>query len=369
MKTGVTPTLCATGASQSAQLKYVVMSIQYSPPGNMAAQTSNTAQLSYVEYGSEVSTGSSNDISSSFQNSVGLSIDFDDIETSAGAEFSATASTTNSSSIILSSTESYLSTIYGSGYTDGLNHGEDVFVLWINPQLNVASYQPGRPGNGWSVTPVAGKYFLEYVTVSQLQDPSIMPPGTKKALDARGLTSDDYTAILALNQFTAKPSATIESINADKRYKLLKYIPYTPPANPADANNCTQYTISNSETTTNSFEGTASYEVSFYDAVGITGIDGFTETSSFEWTNSQYNSISNSSLTSSSVWISGPSYGYDGPTTVALWWDTVYQSFLFELVDEIIVTVQPPNLKIGRLKSGFKGTKWKDQKPEHNQCT
>jgi hypothetical protein len=49
----------------------------------------------------------------------------------------------------------------------------------------------------------------------------------------------------------------------------------------------------------------------------------------FTWTNSKTSTSSSSASESATVKVTGPSFGYTGPTNMAVYYDTLYKTFLF----------------------------------------
>lgn len=52
-------------------------------------------------------------------------------------------------------------------------------------------------------------------------------------------------------------------------------------------------------------------------------------TTSFQWTNTSTSGSTDVISESAAVTVGGPAFGYDGPTDVLVYWDTVYSSFMF----------------------------------------
>jgi hypothetical protein len=59
-------------------------------------------------------------------------------------------------------------------------------------------------------------------------------------------------------------------------------------------------------------------------------------TTNFQWTNKSSSDTSDATSQSAAVIVGGPACGYVGPTDVLVYWDTVYNSFMFEFANSAI---------------------------------
>jgi hypothetical protein len=165
--------------------KYQLLTVLYAPPGTNGGNSS-----SLVQYTSESSTGTTASIDSSFQAGVDVTASVGDGLGS--TDFSASQTTDNSSSVSITKTTSDTITVNGPAQ-DGIDHGDDLFVLWLNPLLNVTIDDHVT----WEIGVDGPEMVIQNVFASWLQNPGLMPPGTAQALADAGLTTADYEQILA----------------------------------------------------------------------------------------------------------------------------------------------------------------------------
>lgn len=241
-------------------------------------------------------------------------------------DFSFSKTKTDSSSVESKKSESYEIKVNGPA-ADGINHDHDLFYLWLNPILSVAI---GRKNNlNWELSTDGPTMDILYVYVAWLKKPSSMPSDVKHRLDAAGLTQSDYASILSSNPFASGAGA----IDPKRYWPLTQSFPYETPVNAADPVPTTTYTFQNSTTRTSTQTQEVQYGVSISLSEGIK--TPFTEslkvTGSFQWTNTNSQSIQNQSSQSASVTIGGPAFGYTGPNELLAYWDSVYNSFMFAL--------------------------------------
>jgi putative hemolysin len=319
----LTPAVLVTGALFPP---YQILTLVYAPPG-----TKGGSSKSNVNYTNTTTSGTVNTISSSFKQGVQLSATLgsggddssggDDIVSHAGAtaSFSFSLTETDSSAIAVTQTTSFSNQIFG-GDTDGINHGNDEFFLWTNPQLNFAIDPTGNVQ--WSMS-INGTIQAPSVFVSELQNPSTMRPDVKAALTAAGLTATDFAQILATDPFASANAA----IDPD-RYLLctqsFNYEPPLPQAGPSQQ--VLNMTDSVTDTTIHTFK--QSYTVglkSSAEEFGLTLADSDQLTYTIE------NSLETTSTNTAAAvaTIAQPSAGYNGPIDLLVYWDTVYHTFMF----------------------------------------
>ncbi len=88
------------------------------------------------------------------------------------------------------------------------------------------------------------------------------------------------------------------------------------------------YNQTNTVTNTVTHEVTHTYGVSAGFDLSVAGI-GLKADSSLEWTDTQTSVSVNASTQSATVSVGGPAFGYTGPVDVLVYWDTIYNSFMF----------------------------------------
>ncbi len=140
-------------------------------------------------------------------------------------------------------------------------------------------------------------------------------------LDSVGITSADYPSILGANPF-ADPNAS--PTPDPSRYVLIDSVFYLP-----DPTATTFiYTENNSTTITNSQTAIYSYSVSAGASVSYDGVS-LKDSTKFTWTTQSTQSNKTGSTNSSAFTLSMPSFAYSGPTTLFVYMDTIYKTFMF----------------------------------------
>jgi len=312
----------------TARPLYEVLTVVYAPPGTNGGKTSSS-----VDYGSGSSTGTSTSISSSFKDGIDVSVsagfDIGIVSLGANADFNASRTTTDSSSVDIKKSASYDIKVPGPG-ADGINHDHDLFYLWLNPLLNI-TIDP-KNNIGWSLGVDGPTMLIQYVYAGWLKNPETMPAGVRQQLNAAGLTTSDYANILALNPFSAGKT----TIDPDRFLPTTQSFPYIPPFSSSDPVPTTTFNQQSSVTTTSSHTVQNQYGVSVSVSAGIK--TPFTAslkvTGSFTWTNSSTSSASSGATQTAAVTVGGPAYGYTGPTDVLVYWDALYRSFMFAFPTE-----------------------------------
>ena len=317
------------------------MTITYAPPGTNGGKSSSS-----VSYATGSTTGTTTSCTSSFKTGtkVTASVGIDVEVVSLGADASYTASIDQTDSSSLEIKKSKQNTINGPGADhDGIDHGQDTFWLWLNPLLNLVIDSQGQITYEVAVDVAyhGPNMFIQYVYAKWLQNPALMPLGVSRALSERGLTTSDYTEILSLDPFhtpvgpagTARPVVTTID---PKRYQLTpQSFPYEPPADSGAAPYTKTYNQTSTTTSTGSDEAQTQYSVSISASEGIK--TPFTAKLSIEdtftWTDEYKQTQTNISTDSATVTVGGPAFGYNGPTDVCVYWDVVYNSFMFGFLE------------------------------------
>jgi len=304
---------------------YQLLTLIYAPPG-----TNNGRGNSQVSYQNGSNTGTTTSTSNSFKSgtsvtaSGGASVGI--VSLGADAQFTASSTRTDSGSLQIGKSSSYQITVPGQA-VDGINHDYDKYYLWLNPELDVTMTTPSTIA--WQLAVNGPTMLIQYVLGMWLKDPSKMPAGVAQALSGAGITPNEYPQILAMNPYaSANPSPD------RNRYLPTPYsFPYEPPPTASDPVPTTTYSVSNSSTTTQSEQVQTQYETSFTLSASFKLTSVFSASlkvqDSWQWTDTSQTTDSWGSTQSCSVTIGGPAFGYQGPTDVLVYWDTVFNSFMF----------------------------------------
>jgi hypothetical protein len=323
--------MCGTApvpVSGTIRPKFTVVTVIYAPPGS-----ANKGGGSSVDYGQGTTIGVNESASSSFKTDVSASA-----TVTAGTQLTGTVdftlstsssdSTGSSSSIAIN--KSVGSDINVSGpSTDGIDHQQDEIWMLLSPIVNLTAV-----GNSvtWSMSG-DGSTVPQYVRVGWLNSPSTMPPAVTQTLAAHGITAADYPTILGRDPFSGKPSPVPSPVPLPppdpSRYSLVDLLTYEP-----DSSATAQtYAIKTDTTTTQGTTGTDSYSIGLQvsataglaDWLKVNLKDGINWT----WTNTASTQQSSGTSQSATAKIVSPSLSYQGPTDIAVYWDTVYETFLF----------------------------------------
>jgi hypothetical protein len=329
------------------KLKYQVLGVDYAPPGSKSS----------VNYSGSTMRGTSTSNSSSWTNNTSLSVSVGAkakfLFASAGGSVTATSSYEqggdNSKSVTVSTTTNQGDTIPGPlSSTSGIDHNYDVIWVWLNPELQLTIPGPYQlQWNGYAVDPHDDANEMEVVPiyVIQLKNPSLMSTGLASRLARSwdssglgGLTTQDFASILAADPFAANPSLN-PNTDTTGRFDLqagqtFAYAPAPPGGQPI-----TQTYSLVSQSTSSLGQGSSDTR-----SVGMTIDQNFsiglfgsklsldikasdTYTSSNKWSSS----INGGAGQTAALSITGPaaSDNYTGPTTIQVWKDNVYGSFMF----------------------------------------
>jgi hypothetical protein len=298
--------------TETGKPAYYVLTAAYSPPG-----TEGGSSGSSVQYTSGSSTGTTTSTSKSFKAETEVGASGETV--SLGGSFSASTTVTDTSSLQITKSQSYSFAMPGPA-RDGINHDYDLFLLLLNPLVTAQRYPQDVVLWSLGIESSTGTASIYSVYAGQLKGTMPMPPGLKAALDARGLTQEDYDQILSTNPFTSG-SGTIDP----GRYAATSQsLPYSPPPDPNTPPVTFTLNLSNEQIQTDKREAQTEYTVSMK-----VGISFFEISSKLTWTSTNSSEKTATLAQSASATVGGPAYGYQGPVSVLVYWDTLYSSFLF----------------------------------------
>jgi hypothetical protein len=156
-----------------------------------------------------------------------------------------------------------------------------------------------------------------------------MPPDLKAAMDAAGLTQNDYKEMLELHPYGAGD----KQLDPDRFVFTGDYFSYAPPLLPDDDQNEESLELDNEYLTTVKTGFELSTSVGF--SAGVEGGFGKLLESKFEvaktwtWTLDADISLANAKTQSASVTIGQPASGWAGPTIVEVWFADRYGRYRF----------------------------------------
>jgi hypothetical protein len=313
--------------------KYKILTVIYAPPG-----TQGGGSTSAVTYGQGSTSGTVVSSSKSFKQSYSVSASgqagFLGASGEVGGSFSYGRSTSNTQAVELRKATTMQITHRGPA-VDGVDHNRDQIWLWLSPRLNVTT-------NGSEVTWTVDKSAtmnIQYVYVAQLKDPSLMPPGLAAYLQGLEFTTEDYAEILKADPYAYGTPA----IDPARYQTLNTTFPYLPPFAPGDPVPTFGFSATYSNTSTNTTSLSNEYTLGVKVA-GAVDVPLFKAKLSVEnkwtWTDTDTRSSSGGTSESAQVTVGGPSFGYAGPTNIAVYYDVLYKSFLFTPIVGSLRTLQ-----------------------------
>lgn len=304
---------------------YMILTVVYAPPG-----TAGGKGTSYVEYSGTNSTGSTVSTARSFKEdysitaALQLGSDSNGVTASLGADWNDTVSNKTEVSITASSK---LDLKVQAPGTDGINHDEDHIYLWLNPivhvtaRANAISYSVGVDGPSMDI---------QYVYPPWMRPPYPIPADVAAHLNARGMTADDYQQIVQADPFAVSSNAPI---NPGRFIPTSMTFPFEPPLSSSDGSSTYTYTLTSDSSTkiTESTESQNSLELKVTVKAGLSGFASLTLTNDDKWTWTYDNETvsTTSSESAATAAVGDPSSAYTGPTDIAVYFDSVFHSFLF----------------------------------------
>lgn len=294
--------------------KYFIGSVRYVPPG---------AGVSSITYGAGTLTGTTISTTNSWNvsNSVGGSIGIVDIKF--GNAYG--GSTTHSVDMQRTTSQSENFKAPPSNY---INHDYDIIQLYLGVKVNASVDYLGKVTWGADFSKIASQGFAENgynIAVGCLRPNSTVPASecasTLSVLNFAGITSADYPSILGANPF-ADPAAPQPLTPDIDRYVLIDAVAYY--YQPT----ITSFTYNESNNTTFTNSSTSTYSYTVDASSNLPG--GFLKASTkFTWTNSSTQSNKTGISNSGSFTLTNPSPDYTGPTTLFVYMDTIYKTFMF----------------------------------------
>jgi len=337
--------------SVAAQIlpKYVVLGVQYAPPGakssvtytNIATEATTSSLTNTFKAGTSVSVTSGVSISIKAASYTGSS--------TVDTDFTVQSSGTTSEAITDTTTIGH--SLYGpASSAQGVDHDYDSIYVWVNPVTNMlVNPDKSLTWTGYSFDdrdPVDSMDVVE-MPVLWLKNPSMIPADVLERLnrtwDTQGpgaLTAADYATILQRDPL-ANASYNPATDPSHRYMDMGLSFNYEPAAAGEQPSQQTfalahQATNSSGQTATDTFDVGYAVDASSSAGVSLFGIgfkftDTFKSSTTLSWTNQWSSTLSNTQGTNASLSITGPAStdNYTGPTAIHLWKDNVYGTFMF----------------------------------------
>lgn len=352
-----------------AQPKYAILGVFYAPPCSSASTNSvvygNANQLKVDNSLAHEYTQSD---SVSLSGSASFSVDYVPITVSGTVTSGWSVDSMSGTDVALTTLSSENYTIDGCHGADGINHSYDIVWIWLNPVLPYyipSSTSPQQTilvlGTGSDERdPITAQAKApDVVTLSVLQIKTLMAvlnahktptpantgisaatlQGLQRAWDTTWATNSgaepgpqlvvqDYQDILNADPFVANPSLDPAS---STRYALVNtaYVYYDATSTPSEFSYSAQAINAASQSSGTDDQHFVSVEVSTQ--IGVVSVASSKLTYDGKWlwdTKSQSTKTNTSTQTATfSIWT--PSASYTGPDEIVVYWDTVYQTFVF----------------------------------------
>jgi hypothetical protein len=315
----------------SASPRYMVLMVAYTPPG-----TNGGRSASSVVYQDASTAGTTTSVSSTFKQTYSVTADAGAGFIGgggAGLTFAYSRSVTDDQSLDIKKTRDTRITVPGPS-VDGIDHDRDYIYLWLNPQINLAL---GPSSGVWTFTG-EGIAEIQYVRLGWLRTPSCsqdathptcMPDNVRNTLRRFGVTEDDFPDIAQYDVFY-NGSYVLDQ----NRFKSLNFtFPYEPPYSANDPVPTTEVTLSNTSTSTVGSKVTENHTVAveLHGDLSFVGLAkaSLKNTDTWDWTNASSQSTLIGRVEAATVTIGGPAFGYNGPTDIIVYYDTVFKTFVF----------------------------------------
>ena len=187
---------------------------------------------------------------------------------------------------------------------------------------------------------------VQYVQVGQLNgNPHYsIGPGLAAELASAGITAAEFPNILkhdplaCQNWSTCGSSPNISPSIDPNRFNLITcQIAYEPPGSSAGSASPVQtWQQTNSSTSTTTHTVTDEYTVGLSMTQSGDYLDfakaQLKDSAKWTWTNKSELATTTGTTESATFSIGGPAYGYPGPTSLCVYFDTLYKTFAFDLV-------------------------------------
>jgi len=212
-----------------ARPDYLLVSILYAPPGNASSTSFGESSSVGVGYGYGTNFGSSDTLTT--QTSFGPSFDGGGgFKVSVNDSSQTSQSTANSVMNTITTTSGTATNLKSS--SDLIDHGQDQFLIWVNPQITVAQLAPRQvqttlstvPGQPMMVIPVTAYQLKNGIPPEKLGPQNPCQPGAvcTPTPGLSVLTAADITQILKQDPFLASdPTAA----PAPSRYAFIESRP------------------------------------------------------------------------------------------------------------------------------------------------
>jgi hypothetical protein len=322
--------------------KYLVLTVIYAAPGSKDCAIASTLKYSADStLGSIVSSShtSKTDANGGVTVTVGTAVTGNDGSFSVSVDHSDEHGNSSDADVKMTNSSGFSGS---KSCRDGINHDDDQIYLLLGPELRVRIVD-APDGEQVSWTPVEGSMNgVQWVTVGQLKGLEPLSDGMTRAISDYGLDSGDFAEILNADPFANDPNGVPDP----SRFARVEFngsngnvstFAYEPSPNPDFMPGQMEVTLTRDQTDTSA----DNYEYDNSVGVKIEGSSGFGPIFSakvnaelkWTWTYKSSVSISSEHKTTADFTIGVPSTDYTGPTQVAVYYDSIFNTFAFTTVE------------------------------------
>jgi hypothetical protein len=345
----------ATAPAGKADPKYYILSLLYAPPGNKSSNG----------YTNSTTYGTTTTITKSFMASDTTTFSVSGGLFGSGGTFGWSfgfASMTGSSDAFgWSVSEGQGVTLDSAGPSNAINHAQDTFVIWLNPEITFEPTGPTATNYGLGTPPQTtgdpdpgAPQSMDTVTVSvaELQNPSLIPasvlgpqhlpdgeilPGLSNiCANPNACVASDFTAIVNSDPLVNfSPTQNPTSVNGANNTRFVEIYTAEPLSGPPyqGANPIANtWTASDTNQTTQTWTGGYSYSEGFSNggSLSFLGFGGVTatNTNTFTWSYSESVGDMNSQMHQMGITLESSTVACS--EDVAVFEDTVFHTFAFQ---------------------------------------
>lgn len=327
-------------------LKYVIVAVDYAPPGSRSSVTYSNSQVRGTASTDEHSYKTDVDVTDTGDVGVNIfGIVSGGVTGSTDVDYNQLSD--NNSSVTVTNTTNVGDQVPGpSSSSLGVDHDFDVIWVWLNPAAAeyVGTNTVSFAGYGYNAQDDFAGAEIIPIQVQQLKNPALMSSGLQARLargwdtsGVGGLDTSDYANILAADPFAVSSSYN-PTTDPNSRFQAVtdSTIPYVPPA-PGGQPVTVTGSIATQTATSASQSAQNQYSVKFtlLFSSQLNWIAEFSEklqvSTSYTVTDKWSSTINATTGKTASFSITGPQStdNYTGPVSFQVYRDNVYGSFMF----------------------------------------
>lgn len=307
---------------------YLILTVVYAPPGSSSGVAGMGA--SSVDYSNQSATGSAVSVQQSWTNKLDIDGTFSGgafgDDASLELDFSTSSDKTDKNEVDITKTTKGEIKISGPA-VDGVDHDNDRIYLLLNP---VVTLTQTKTSASWVLGVDGPQELINYVEVGWLKNPANMPPGVQSALRAAGITPDVYPTIMKVDPFATGSTP----IDPARFVELSEGFPFEPVSTATATPGNTTGTFTNDTKYVSSIVNTATFGVAVTVTAKVDAVFAslaLKVSDAFTYTHQKGVLNSNEIVQSAAFTIAQPAFGYTGGSYVFVYWDSVFQTFMFSI--------------------------------------